>query len=296
MRERVDRDLRQPLVAHLVGRPAHRGDPRAVSVRSVITTVTETDLPELLLLMRGYCDFYGVDPSDDALLAMSAHPDRRSGAGGNAADRARRRRGRAVGFATIFWTWTTLSASRLGVMNDLFVTADARGGGYADALIAECAERCRARGATELGPGRRRLQRTIARAGRLRARRREARRALARLLAGRVRPARRRRTRRPAPRPERGRARRASSARARRASSRWSRRPQARRRSRRSTSRSRVASTVVAAVAGVLAAMGPAPEPDDGAQGAAVGVARWKTRPPHGRPGHPSVPVVPPQA
>ena len=57
---------------------------------------------------------------------------------------------RRSGFATIFWTWTTLSASRLGVMNDLFVTADARGGGYGDALIAECAERCRARGATEL--------------------------------------------------------------------------------------------------------------------------------------------------
>ena len=33
-------------------------------------------------------------------------------------------------------------------MNDLFVAADARGGGHADALIAECAERCRERGAT----------------------------------------------------------------------------------------------------------------------------------------------------
>jgi GNAT superfamily N-acetyltransferase len=58
--------------------------------------------------------------------------------------------GLAVGFATIFWTWSTLSASRLAVMNDLFVVADARGGGHADALIAECVERARARGATEL--------------------------------------------------------------------------------------------------------------------------------------------------
>jgi GNAT superfamily N-acetyltransferase len=58
--------------------------------------------------------------------------------------------GQGVGFATIFWTWSTLSASRLAVMNDLFVVADARGGGHADALIAECAERARARGATEL--------------------------------------------------------------------------------------------------------------------------------------------------
>ena len=56
-----------------------------------------------------------------------------------------------MGFATIFWTWSTLSASRIGVMNDLFVAKDARGGGLADALIAECVERCRNRGATSLG-------------------------------------------------------------------------------------------------------------------------------------------------
>ena len=37
----------------------------------MIATVTEADLPELLPLMRGYCDFYEVGPSDDALLAMS---------------------------------------------------------------------------------------------------------------------------------------------------------------------------------------------------------------------------------
>jgi GNAT superfamily N-acetyltransferase len=118
-------------------------------VHAVITTATEADLPDLLPLMRGYCDFYEVDPSDDALLAMSR---------ALIADRdlegvqliARDDDGQAVGFATIFWTWTTLSASRLAVMNDLFVVADARGGGHADALIAECVERARARGATEL--------------------------------------------------------------------------------------------------------------------------------------------------
>jgi GNAT superfamily N-acetyltransferase len=117
-------------------------------VRRVITTVTEADLPELLPLMRGYCEFYEVSPSDEALLAMSrtliADPDE------GVQLIARDDDGHAVGFATIFWTWSTLSASRLGVMNDLFVTADARGGGAADALIAACAERCRERGATEL--------------------------------------------------------------------------------------------------------------------------------------------------
>jgi GNAT superfamily N-acetyltransferase len=115
----------------------------------VIAEVTEADLPELLPLMRGYCDFYEVDPSDEALLAMAreliADPAKEG-----VQLIARDESGRAVGFATIFWTWSTLSASRIAVMNDLYVSADARGGGVADALIAACAERARQHGATSL--------------------------------------------------------------------------------------------------------------------------------------------------
>ena len=115
----------------------------------MISTVTEADLPELLPLMRGYCDFYEVDPSDEDLLAMSraliADPDREG-----TQLIARDDEGRATGFATIFWTWTTLSAARIGVMNDLFVTEQARGSGTAEALIAACAERCRDHGAVSL--------------------------------------------------------------------------------------------------------------------------------------------------
>jgi ribosomal protein S18 acetylase RimI-like enzyme len=115
----------------------------------VIALVAEDDLTDLLPLMRGYCDFYEVDPPDDALLAMSreliADPDKEG-----LQLIARDDSGRAVGFATIFWTWSTLSASRIGVMNDLFVHPDARGSGVAEELIAACSERCRERGATEL--------------------------------------------------------------------------------------------------------------------------------------------------
>ena len=114
----------------------------------MIATVTEADLDELLPLMRAYCDFYEVAPSDEGLTALSRnlveHPDE------GLQLIARDDEGVVVGFATIYWTWQTLSASRLGVMNDLFVSEAARGGGYADALIAECAARCRERGATEL--------------------------------------------------------------------------------------------------------------------------------------------------
>jgi GNAT superfamily N-acetyltransferase len=115
----------------------------------VITTVTEADLPELLPLMRGYCDFYEVDPSDEELLAMSraliADPDREG-----TQLIARDQEGRAVGFATIFWTWSTLSASRVGVMNDLFVAEQARGTGVVEDLIEACADRSRQQGATSL--------------------------------------------------------------------------------------------------------------------------------------------------
>ena len=115
----------------------------------MIATVSEADLPDLLPLMRGYCDFYEVDPSDDALVALARTllDDPAQGVQLIARDDED---GAAVGFATIFWTWSTLSASRLGVMNDLFVAERARGGGLADALIAACAERCREHGATEL--------------------------------------------------------------------------------------------------------------------------------------------------
>jgi GNAT superfamily N-acetyltransferase len=115
----------------------------------VIAIVTEDDLPDLLPLMRGYCDFYEVAPADDALLEMSrvliGDPERQG-----VQLIARDDGGRAVGFATIFWTWSTLSADRLGVMNDLFVSQDARGGGVADALIAACTDQCRERGVPEL--------------------------------------------------------------------------------------------------------------------------------------------------
>jgi len=114
----------------------------------MIAAVTEADLPELLPLMRGYCDFYEVEPTDDELLALAraliADPDQ------GVQLIARDEDGGALGFATVYWTWQTLSAARLGVMNDLFVAEPARGGGAADALIAACVERCRERGAREL--------------------------------------------------------------------------------------------------------------------------------------------------
>ena len=120
-----------------------------MSTAHLITRVGEDDLEELLPLMRGYCDFYGVSPSDDALLALSraliADPQHEG-----LQLIARGADGRAVGFATLYWSWETLAAGRLGVMNDLFVAEAARGTGLADRLIAACRERCADHGAATL--------------------------------------------------------------------------------------------------------------------------------------------------
>jgi GNAT superfamily N-acetyltransferase len=113
-----------------------------------ITRVGEGDLDELLPLMRAYCDFYEVSPPDDALLALAraliADPEREG------VQLIARNDGEAAGFATIYWSWATTIAARIGVMNDLFVAPSARGTGAADALIRACVEECREHGAAEL--------------------------------------------------------------------------------------------------------------------------------------------------
>ena len=117
--------------------------------KPTISKVGPADLDDLLPLMRGYCDFYKVAPSDEDLLAMSrALIDDREREGVQLI--ARNADGQAIGFATIFWTWSTTDGGRLGVMNDLFVSEAARGTGAADALIGACRAECASRGIKRL--------------------------------------------------------------------------------------------------------------------------------------------------
>jgi GNAT superfamily N-acetyltransferase len=114
-----------------------------------LTQVVERDLEQLLPLMRSYCDFYAVAPTDEDLLALCRaliDDPEREGLQFIARDLA----GRATGFATVYWTWSTTTASRIGVMNDLFVADDSRGSGIAEALIEACRAACARRGAGRL--------------------------------------------------------------------------------------------------------------------------------------------------
>src|SRR2546421_8770018 len=88
--------------------------------------VSEQDLPELLPLMRAYCDFYRSHPSDEALLTISRalidDPEREG-----VQVLSRDDDGAAVGFANVFLGWETNGGGRIVIMNDLFVVETWRG-------------------------------------------------------------------------------------------------------------------------------------------------------------------------
>jgi GNAT superfamily N-acetyltransferase len=114
-----------------------------------IKEVEAADLDDLLPLMRSYCDFYRVRPTDADLLALAraliADPQHEG-----VQLLARNDGGVATGFATLYWTWSTTGASRIGVMNDLFVAEHGRGLGVAEQLIEACRAQCVRRGARRL--------------------------------------------------------------------------------------------------------------------------------------------------
>ena len=115
-----------------------------------LAVVGEPDLADLLPLMRAYCDFYGVAPGDDALLGLARTLLADPTCEGFQLI-ARDDSGRAIGFATVFWSRSTLAAARTAIMNDLFVHPDARGTGLAEALVEECRVRAGRGGAVSMG-------------------------------------------------------------------------------------------------------------------------------------------------
>lgn len=115
-------------------------DQSVVEVRAV----TADDLPDLLPLMRAYCTFYGSDPGDDQLRDLAtAFLD--PGSGGSQLI-ARDGSGAALGHATVLWSWDTTLGQPLAVMEDLFVTEEARGRGVGRQLIEACRQLAAERG------------------------------------------------------------------------------------------------------------------------------------------------------
>ena len=110
-----------------------------------VSPALDEDLLALLPLFAGYQRFYEAEPDDarnrsffarfiapgdDGALLMARDEDT----------------GEPLGFATLYWTFSSTSAREVALMNDLFVVEQARGRGVGRALVDAAAQAARERG------------------------------------------------------------------------------------------------------------------------------------------------------
>lgn len=151
----------------------------------MIEAVTASTLSEVLPLVRAYQEFYKVADISDSRNAeffsqfgednpfgclflyresrsagagvsaagqTVAGESREPGAGslsGTAADGSEKS-GPAIGFATVYFSFSSAAAKKVGILNDLYVVSSARGQGVGRALIEHCRGFALSRGAARL--------------------------------------------------------------------------------------------------------------------------------------------------
>jgi GNAT superfamily N-acetyltransferase len=114
----------------------------------VVRPLVRDELAAVLPLIADYQRFYGVAEPDDAnnrsfFAAFIAPSDIGELIGAF-------RDGALVGYGCLYWTFSSVRAQTVVVLNDLFVVAEERGGGVGLALIEAAREIARARGAARL--------------------------------------------------------------------------------------------------------------------------------------------------
>jgi GNAT superfamily N-acetyltransferase len=112
-----------------------------------VAPLREDDLKEALPLFAGYQRFYRAEPNDDKNLAFFRQflVPSENGVLLGAWDGDR-----LVGFACSYWTFSSVSADDIALMNDLFVADSHRGRGVGRALIEATVEAARDRGVHHL--------------------------------------------------------------------------------------------------------------------------------------------------
>jgi GNAT superfamily N-acetyltransferase len=113
-----------------------------------IRPLVDDDLDQGLPLFAGYQRFYGVlEPDDEQnrrFFARFTEPSRDGLLLGAWYDRV------LVGFACLYWTFSSVSAAPIALLSDLFVTEDARGRGLGTALIGAALDATRHHGLARL--------------------------------------------------------------------------------------------------------------------------------------------------
>jgi GNAT superfamily N-acetyltransferase len=112
---------------------------------------TPADLEDLLALIADYQGFYARHAQDDARNAeffgrFVAPSDRGMIIGAYDAGGA----GPPAGYACLYWTYSSISATDVVLLNDLYVRPERRGGGVGEALLAAAVAVAREREASHL--------------------------------------------------------------------------------------------------------------------------------------------------
>ena len=114
-----------------------------VEVRPLRAAEYEAVLP----LVAGYQRFYRAEPDEErnrAFFRRFLAPSEDGLLLGAWAD------GDLVGFACLYWTFSSINAAEIAYLSDLFVSEARRGAGVGRALIEACATAARGRGAHHL--------------------------------------------------------------------------------------------------------------------------------------------------
>jgi GNAT superfamily N-acetyltransferase len=116
-----------------------------VSAELEISPIAPEEFEQLLRLIAAYQRFYEVDDIDDernrAFFARFLAPS------DDGLLLGARVGGKILGYACLYWHFSSLEATETVLLNDLFVSEEARGRGVGRALIEATAEVARERGA-----------------------------------------------------------------------------------------------------------------------------------------------------
>ncbi|MEA2143200.1 MAG: hypothetical protein QOI64_1630 [Solirubrobacteraceae bacterium] len=114
-----------------------------------VRPITQGDLPALLALIADYQRFYGNAAPDDehnsAFFGGFVAPGERGMLIGAYDDD-----GSVAGYTCLYWTYSSISATDVVLLNDLYVAPSRRGAGVGEALIAAATDVARERGCSHL--------------------------------------------------------------------------------------------------------------------------------------------------